>query len=129
MEKMRLNANVRAVLDVLQSAESHPTAQEVYESVRKVRPSIGVATVYRILNQLGEQGMVKVLGRESECRYDARTQRHDHAVCTECGALLDIPVEITLSNEVLARAAQAAGIRLDSHEIRIYGRCLNCDKG
>lgn len=63
----------------------------------------------------------------NECsRYDARTLRHDHAICTVCGALLDIPVEIGVSNEPLQAAARAAGVELDSHEVRIYGRCSAC---
>ncbi len=122
-----LNTNARAVLDVLRASEKHPTALEVYEAVRRVRPRIGLATVYRILHQLTEQGLIKELGRNEECfRYDARTNRHDHAVCTECGALLDIPVEIRLPDEVLQAAAQAAGINLGTHEVRIYGQCTTC---
>ncbi len=59
-------------------------------------------------------------------RYDACTYRHDHAICTECGALLDIPLEIQLSMEELRAAAQATGLELGSHEVRIYGRCTAC---
>src|SRR5947209_10652937 len=124
-----LNVNARAVLDVLRASDKHPTALEVYEAVRRVRPRIGLATVYRILHQLTKQGRIKELGRNDECcRYDARTHRHDHAVCTECGALLDIPLNIQLSNEVLQAAAQAAGLTMGSHEVRIYGRCTPCQE-
>jgi Fe2+ or Zn2+ uptake regulation protein len=86
-----------------------------------------MATVYRVLHQLTEQGLIKELEHGSECaRYDARTSRHDHAICTSCGALLDIPMEIRLSNEALEAAAKASGIALASHEVRIYGRCATC---
>jgi Fur family transcriptional regulator, peroxide stress response regulator len=122
-----LNQNARAVLAVLQASTSHPTAQEVYDEVRLARPKIGLATVYRILHQLAEQGIIKVWGYGSErARYDARIHRHDHACCTECGALLDVPVEIKLSHEVLEQAAHTAGIEMGSHEVRIYGRCQRC---
>jgi Fur family peroxide stress response transcriptional regulator len=122
-----LNTNARAVLDVLRSAENHPTALEVYELVRRIRPHIGLATVYRALHQLTEQGVIKEFGRDADSiRYDARTIRHDHAICTQCGALLDLPSEIALSHEMLQQAAQAAGITLTSHEIRIYGKCAAC---
>src|SRR6266849_6948182 len=114
-----LNTNAHAVLDVLRGSQHHPTALEVYESVRRARPRIGLATVYRILHQLTEQGLIKELGRNDEsCRYDGRTNRHDHAVCTVCGALLDIPVEIRLPGEMLQAAAQGAGINLGSYEVR-----------
>ncbi len=45
-----LNTNARAILDAVQSSQKHPTALDVYESVRQVRPRIGLATVYRILH-------------------------------------------------------------------------------
>lgn len=126
MEEL-LNANARAVLEAVRGSASHPTAQEVYDEVRRARPRIGIATVYRILHQLAEQGVIKVWGYGSECaRYDGRTHRHDHAYCTQCGALLDVPVEIELSRETLEQAARAAGIEMGSHEVRIYGRCENC---
>ena|SRR5260370_36858324 len=122
-----LNQNARAVLETLQASSNHPTAQEVYDEVRRTRPKIGLATVYRILHQLSEQGIIKMWGYGSEsARYDARTHRHDHAFCTTCGALLDVPVEIELSREALEKAARATGIEMGSHEIRIYGRCQNC---
>ncbi len=122
-----LNANARAVLDVLQRAENHPTALEVYEMVRRVRPHIGLATVYRALHQLTQQGVIKEVGRDTDSiRYDARTTRHDHAICTECGTLLDLPVEIELSDELVQTVAQEAGIIPVSYEIRIYGKCNAC---
>src|SRR5437764_9012109 len=109
MEQL-LNTNARAILDVVRTSHNHPTALEVYESVRRDRPRIGLATVYRILHQLTQQGLIKELGQDVESsRYDAKTHRHDHAICTECGALLDIPLNIQLSNEALQAAAQSPG--------------------
>ncbi len=126
MQKL-LNANAQAVLDVVRAAENHPTALEVYEAIRRIRPHIGLATVYRILHQLAEQGLIRELGRDTDSvRYDARTTPHDHAVCTDCGTLLDIPVAIHLSNQALEEAAQAVGVTLGSHEVRIYGKCRAC---
>ena len=54
--KGTLNTNAQAVLDVVKGANSHPTASDVYEAVRKTRPRIGLASVYRILHMLVEQG-------------------------------------------------------------------------
>ncbi len=127
MKETILNANTQAVLDALRATDQHPTALEIYEEVRHERPRIGLATIYRILHQLTQQGVIKAIG-ENESRYDAHIQRHDHAVCTTCGALLDIPVEINLAQEALQAAAHAAGIELDSHEVRLYGRCAACQQ-
>ncbi len=122
-----LNTNARAVLEVLRASTRHPTAQEVYDEVRHVRPRIGLATVYRILRQLAEQDMIKVREYGSGgTRYDACTHRHDHACCTVCGALLDVPIAIELSHAELEKAARATGLEMGSHEVRIYGRCQEC---
>lgn len=122
-----LNANARAVLAAVRESAGHPTALEVYEMVRRARPKIGLATVYRLLHQLTSQGVIKMWGYDGDCaRYDGRTDRHDHALCTVCGTLLDVPGEIDLSRAALERAALSAGIELASHEVRIYGRCKEC---
>ena len=127
--KEKLNTNALAVLDIVRATHNHPTALEIYDAVKQKRPRIGLASVYRILHQLVERGYINELGRSDEsCRYDGQTSRHDHAVCTICGALLDIPIEIVLPQEVLQNAAQAAGITLKSHEVRLYGQCPSCHK-
>lgn len=121
-----LNTNAQAVLDAVRS-NNHPTALEVYEIVKQQRPRIGLASIYRILHTLVEQGYIRelALGDESS-RYDSRTSRHDHALCRSCGKLLDIPVEIIFSLPALQNAAQTVGIALESHEVRLYGLCGSC---
>ena len=128
--KETLNENAQAVLDVVQASHDHPTAAQVYELVRDKRPRIGIASVYRILHNLVEQGYVKELRLSDEgCRYDAHIERHDHAICTVCGALLDVPIDVRLSSDILQTAAEATGIELSSHELRLYGRCSLCNIG
>ena len=129
MLKEKLNTNAQAVLDVVCSVQTHPTALEVYEMVKQVRPRIGLASVYRILGHLVEQGRIKeILYGDDSSRYDGRVTRHDHGICTYCGALLDLPVDVTVAQQVLQQAAQAAGLELDTHEVRIYGRCASCQE-
>lgn len=124
--KETLNDNARAVLDAVQASRKHPTAQEIYDEVRHTRPNIGLASVYRILHTLTEQGMIREIGRSEESRYDGQVARHDHAVCTECGTLIDLPDDIALTQEHLQTVARAAGIELESHEVRLYGKCTAC---
>ncbi len=128
--KQTLKPNARAILGVVRAAKNHPTALEVYEQVRHERPHIGLATVYRLLHQLTQQGLLNELVQGSDgSRFDARTHRHDHAVCTTCGALLDIPLDVAISNEALQAAARSSGLELGSYEVRLYGRCASCQQG
>ncbi len=124
-----LNTNAQAVLEAVRSTNNHPTALEVYEIVKQQRPRIGLASIYRILHTLVEQEYIRelALGDES-CRYDSRTSRHDHALCRSCGKLLDIPTELVFSLPALQNAAQTVGIALESHEVRLYGRCKSCQE-
>lgn len=119
-----------AVLAALRETASHPTAGEVHDAVRRRYPHMGRATVYRALQRLEAAGLAVEVGRDSLGRhYDARTERHDHAVCTECGRVHDILPEDDLPADVLAELAhlaQAAGVAVDTYEIRLYGRCAAC---
>lgn len=125
--KTKLNSNAQAVLDSVLAAQNHPTALEIYEAVKRVRPHMGLASVYRILHSLAEQGYIREIGRGEEGnRYDGNVSRHDHAVCTNCGALLDVPVDVPVPTDVLEQAARAAGIELGSYEVRLYGLCPSC---
>lgn len=125
----RLNLNAQAVLKAVRTAHNHPTALEIYELVKCTRPRMGLASVYRILHQLAERGYINEIGRSDEsCRYDGHVARHDHAMCTRCGALLDVPIDIVLSQEILQEAARAVGMTLASHEVRLYGLCPVCQQ-
>jgi Fur family peroxide stress response transcriptional regulator len=124
--KETLTGNAQAVLDVVRALGNHPTAQEIYDEVRHTRPNIGLASVYRILHTLTEQEIIREIGRSEESRYDGQVARHDHAVCTECGTLIDLPNDIVLTKEHLQTVARAAGIELESHEVRLYGKCTPC---
>src|SRR5205807_9770737 len=98
--KTKLNSNAQAVLDTVQAAHNQLTAQETYEAVKRLRPNIGLASVYRILHHLLEQGYIKEVVRGDDCTgYDGRVSRHDHAICTHCGALLDGPVDVIVSSK------------------------------
>jgi Fe2+ or Zn2+ uptake regulation protein len=122
----KLNKNAQAILDVVRVANNHPTAGEIYQQVKCIRPQIGVASVYRILHNLAHEGYIREIGKSEECRYDADTTRHDHAICTACGALIDLPEEIQLPEKQLEAIAQQAGLALHSHEVRLYGLCRTC---
>jgi len=127
--KGTLNTNAQAVLDVVKGAHNHPTAAGIYEAVRQKRPRMGLASVYRILHMLVERGWIKEIWYNDEtCRYDGHVERHDHAICTHCGNLIDLPSMVSLPADTLRSAAQSAGITLNSYELRLYGVCLACSQ-
>ena len=125
--KGTLNTNAQAVLDAVKGADNHPTAADIYEAVRVIRPRMGLASVYRILHMLVAQGWIKEIQHCDEtCRYDARTDRHDHAICTTCGALVNVPAGVCIPQDQLESAANTAGIKFSSYELLLYGVCAAC---
>jgi len=78
------------IIDYLKSVKTHPNAKTVYEAVRKELPAITLATVYRNLNLLAEQGEILRLEINNEYRYDGDLCKHQHCICKECGEIFDV---------------------------------------
>jgi len=118
-----------AVLEVLEAARDHPTASEVYERVRAVSPGIGGATVYRTLALLVASGRALELnlGDGAAARYDANTDRHDHAVCDGCGRAVDI--DHPVPDGMVAEIARRSGFAITGYDLQFRGLCPDCQAG
>jgi Fur family ferric uptake transcriptional regulator/Fur family peroxide stress response transcriptional regulator len=123
---LRLTPQRQAVLDVLRGAHDHPTAAEVYERVRAVRPGIGSATVYRALALLvaGGWALELNLGAATASRYDANTARHDHVVCDGCGYAVD--VDRPLPEGMVEEISLASGFSITGYDLQLNGFCPSC---
>ncbi len=122
----RLTPQRRAVLEILESATDHPTAAEVFERVRGSAPGIGPATVYRTLALLVANGLARELslGDGSASRYDGKTGRHDHLVCTSCGAASD--VHTALPAQLIEQLTGSTGYAISRYDLQFHGLCPNC---
>jgi Fur family transcriptional regulator, peroxide stress response regulator len=114
-----------AVLQAVRESHSHLTASEVYESARQILPTISYATVYNSLRYLKDNGFIsEIQFGNGASRYDAMTERHDHALCTICGKLVDL--ELELSDELITLAAQRSNFEPQSLQLTLKGLCENC---
>ncbi len=120
------NTTQRAeVLDEVRRSQSHLTAGEIFERVRRRDPRIAYGTVYRTLHLLAEHGLIQELTfADQASRYDGRVERHDHVHCLECGVLLDVDVPVALM--ALHVAAEQSGFDVSSHHTVFSGRCPGC---
>ena len=75
---------------MVRSTKCHPTAEWVYSKVKKTIPNISLGTVYRNLNQLSNNGIIKTIQDGSITRYDGNKNPHHHLHCDECGEITDI---------------------------------------
>jgi predicted transcriptional regulator len=103
----RLTRYRSVVLEALRATENHPTAAEVFRMVRRRRPGVAYATIYNSLNWLEQKGFIaRVDFAEEAARYDPIVERHDHLVCSRCGTLKDVSLELS------ARGPGGTGDRL-----------------
>ena len=115
----------RVVLDVVQSGDTHPTASEVFAAARKLMPAISFATVYNSLRYLKQAGLVREVAFGSGAsRYDRETDRHDHAICSACGTLVDFDLPGTV--ELIPAAARASRFKAESVHLTLVGLCEQC---
>jgi Fur family peroxide stress response transcriptional regulator len=109
---------------VAASGTTHPTAERIFDDVRRTLPRISLGTVYRNLQRLVDEGRIGVaqVGGRS-VRYDATAEPHDHFVCRRCGRIDDVdpsPPEAGLA------AAQRAGHAVTAHALVLFGDCRTC---
>jgi Fe2+ or Zn2+ uptake regulation protein len=113
------------VLDEVRRSQSHLTAGEIFERVRRRDPRIAYGTVYRTLHLLAEHGLIQELTfADQASRYDGRVERHDHVHCLDCGMLLDVDVPVALM--ALHVAAEQSGFDVSSHHTVFSGVCPGC---
>lgn len=111
------------VLSAVRTLGCHPTADEVYSHIIKVRPSVSRGTVYRNLNVLSEEGMLlRIPMSGGPDRFDHNTGFHSHAVCRGCGAVYDVK---TLPPNCFDNLLPP-GFTPTETEIVINGTCKNC---
>ncbi len=124
---MRTSRQREAILQVVRSAECHPTAEWIYREVSKRLPGISLGTVYRNLKLLCESGELRScepVGGVS--RYDGCTTTHHHFRCEACGAMVDIEGQV--DSELDDRVAARTGLRIRSHVLEFRGLCTECQR-
>ncbi|NLY51083.1 MAG: transcriptional repressor [Firmicutes bacterium] len=115
----------RVVLEVLRSTKSHPTADWIYEEVRKRVPNVSLGTVYRNLNLLRDMGEIMELNFGSTySRFDGNPEPHYHFSCMNCGRVLD--VNIPVCTELEEKVRREHGWEVRSHRVEFYGLCSEC---
>ncbi|CAG37596.1 probable ferric uptake regulatory protein [Desulfotalea psychrophila LSv54] len=127
LPNMRLTTQRQIILEELARVTSHPTANEVYDMVRKRLPRIGLGTVYRNLELMAEGGIIlKLEVGGTQKRFDSTTTPHYHIRCIGCGKVDDIDVPV--QTEINVKANAATNYTVLSHHIEFSGICQECQK-
>jgi Fur family ferric uptake transcriptional regulator len=123
--KSRITRQRQAILEELEKADSHPTADEIYQKVRKKLPRISLGTVYRNLEILSDSGIVKKVDVcASQKRYDGRPELHYHASCIHCGRVDDLPGSSRIAIEDVFR--DVCDYHITGYQLVLFGLCPEC---
>ncbi len=122
---IRVTTQRLAVFQALAQTADHPTADSLYARLRKSMPALSLSTVYRILESLEGEGLIRrVISTNGIVRYDGNHRPHQHLVCRVCGRIIDI-TDASLSELQMPRV-DLAGFVAEELEIRIVGTCTDC---
>jgi len=123
-KKNRLTSQRLKILDYLRGVKTHPTAEMVYNAVKKDLPTISLATVYRNLNLLAEQGEIIKLELNSESHFDGDMCNHQHCVCSKCRRIIDIFQEDI--SEYAMKKIKSSDFKPSCVNIIFKGHCKHC---
>ncbi|GLR69858.1 ferric iron uptake transcriptional regulator [Agaribacter marinus] len=118
------------ILEILQEPENqHISAEDVYKKLIDMEEEIGLATVYRVLNQFDDAGILNrhhFEGGKSVFEISQKAH-HDHLVCLTCGKVIEF--EDNVIEERQESIAKENSIKLTNHSLYLYGECtkVNCE--
>ena len=128
-KNLRMTPQRALILDICLKKQGHISAEELYDLVKKRDPSIGQATVYRMLKLLSESGIARAVEfGDGVARYESHIGRehHDHLICTECNKEVEVVDEDI--EKLQERLARKHGFKLTGHKMYLYGICRQCQR-
>ena len=126
-QKYRMTNQRQVILEEIQKVNTHPTADEVYEIVRRRLPRISLGTVYRNLEILSACGLIqKISPISSQMRFDGITRKHYHLRCIYCGSVEDAPIDPMENLENAIR--EKSDYTIIDHKLEFIGICPQCNK-
>ena len=125
MKKVKYSRQREAIKGFLDSRHDHPTADIIYEELRKDFPNISLGTIYRNLALLEELGEVtKIVSSNGADRYDADVDLHNHFTCKKCNRVINLDMDNI--DHIKETASKRFSGSIDSYVAHFYGVCDKC---
>ena len=126
MQVRRTSKERSALYEALRNTTAHPSAEQLYSQLKPEIPDLSLGTVYRNLNVLMQDGLIITVGHvNGEERYDANTSDHSHFVCTKCGRVDDVFLDLSIDKRY-PNVAELMGGKVKGHSLSYFGLCKNC---
>jgi Fur family peroxide stress response transcriptional regulator len=116
-----------AICRVAMSNHEHPSARNIHRDVRKLHPTVSLATVYKTLQVLRDNHLVQELAfAQTETRFDANVRPHVNVLCLQCGRISDVDDQ-SVTN-LVSTVASRSKFTVTGQRFDIYGICEKCAK-
>ncbi|MFP5212626.1 MAG: Fur family transcriptional regulator [Acidobacteriota bacterium] len=116
-----------AIYQALYNTKQHPSAEVIYQHVKKRFPMISLGTVYKTLERFFEVGLIQKVSPVTEvARYDANLSPHHHMVCVKCQSIQD--AENLLADQKIVMP-EGANFHVLRHQVVLQGYCADCKHG
>jgi len=115
------------ILEVLEKSPNHHlSAEDIYRALIEQNEEVGVATIYRVLTQFEESGIVNKLNFENNLSvYElSNVEHHDHLVCVKCNEIVEFQDDVIETHQL--QIAKQHGFQLTDHSLYLYGLCRRC---
>ena len=115
------------ILEVLEKSPNHHlSAEDIYRILIEQNEEVGVATIYRVLSQFEESGIVQKLNFENnQAVYElCGLEHHDHLVCVKCNKIIEFQDDVIEKHQL--QIAKKYGFELTDHSLYLYGLCNDC---
>ncbi|MBR2614184.1 MAG: transcriptional repressor [Clostridia bacterium] len=124
MERVKYSYQREVIKDYLLNTKTHPTVESIYENLKKRYPELSLATVYRNVKSLCEEGTVIVLKTgDKKVHYDGNVNYHTHFICNKCGKIIDLFLEEPSLDEL-----NKLNLSVERQITTYYGLCDKCKK-
>lgn len=125
VKRMRYSRQREMILSEMKSRYDHPTADMLYADLRQREPSLSLATVYRNLNQLADNGNLRRMHTtDGKTRFDGTLSPHEHMHCEACGKVVDCPPEFCRISQ--SKILEHTGFSVSAYELFMTGVCPEC---
>ncbi len=102
--------------------KGHASIEEIYETIKEMFPSISLATIYKNINALKEEGIISEICLHQKPKFEIDKSPHAHFICKKCGNVEDIPFNDIIKNDFNQKYPDS------QKELYIYGICKKCKK-
>ena len=115
------------ILEVLEKSPNHHlSAEDIYRTLMEQSEEVGIATIYRVLTQFEESGIINKLNFENnQAVYElSNVEHHDHLVCVKCNIIIEFQDDVIERHQL--QIANKYDFQLTDHSLYLYGLCKNC---